>query len=613
MPDQNDPQNNSSTQSNSVSGSKDNTTSPAGVGQTPNPSGSSSQPAGSQKLKLPGDEPISTEKSPFHKTLADDTPPPPIIVQEDPTKAAPTDKTTQAITPSTQPQPTTNQIKPEPPKPQQKPMVTSPPKTSGGRKWGTKRIATILVLFVLVGGLAAGVLLIQQQQDIRERAAGDWCNPDPPGTNYGSPCEPNGATDCGADGKATECINNTWHATGECCGEPPPPGGGDFDLYQSGSCIKADNSSGGQVSVMKACFICSGPANDGCSDTHGDYLQGRTSESCGAGGPVAVPDGANGFTVVCAPSIQMCENYQIDANVIGGGDSEAIVGEHPTQGSACQPGQPTGNFSAACSEPQPSSGLAYTLRSNNFQGDGDFESTTFFLSFNGPYNSSDPVDNYLGTPTWQSDGWHGYYIYRCEAPGCSPAGGEVVKLWDNASGIKVGSNQRSIDDIASWTESNLDSSYRYLVGANLVMGGVQNDDIGSTRIEIAPYACSEPPPPPPPGGGALCQDIRAYQVTGDVNDPANWTPLTASNLPNLTSGEEVYFTVRGWEDHVDGDFDKAEFTINGATRTQVTTVKPPAANDPSEVTEFYDVYTIPSGVKSFVINARIHHAVLDWF
>ncbi len=608
MPDQNDSQNNPLTQSSSVSSSKDNITSPSEVNQNSNLSGKSTQSTNSQKLKLPTDEPISNEKSPFHKTLADDTPPPPIIVQEDPTKTTPTDKATQVASPPTQT--TTNQIKPEPLKPLQKPMVTSPPKTSGGKKWGSKRIATILGVFLLVGGVAAGVLLIQQNQDIRERAAGDWCNPPPPDRQL-SVCSPEGATACGADGVDTICMaDGYWHATGQCCGEPP--GGGDFDLYQSGSCIKADNSTGGQVSVMKACFICSGTANDGCSDSSGDYLQGRTSESCGAGGPVAVPDGANGFTVVCAPSIQMCENYQIDANVIGGGDSEAIVGDHPTQGGACQPGQPTGNFSAACSEPQPQSGLSYTLRSNNFQGDGGFESTTFFLSFNGPYDSSNPVDNYLGTPTWQSDGWHGYQIYKCQAPGCNPVSGEVVKNWDTTSGIKLGSNQRSIDDIVSWTDSNLDPSYRYTIGANLVMGGVQNDGIGSAKIEIAPYACSEPPPTPTPGG-ALCQDIRAYQVTGGVNDPKNWTPLTASNLPNLTAGEEVYFTLRGWEDHTDGDFDKAEFTINGVARTQVTTIKPSAANDPLEVAEFYDVYTIPSGVKSFVINARIHHAILGWF
>ena len=45
---------------------------------------------------------------------------------------------------------------------------TPPPKKKfGGRKF----VATILGLLVLVGGLGAGIILVQQQQDIRERAA----------------------------------------------------------------------------------------------------------------------------------------------------------------------------------------------------------------------------------------------------------------------------------------------------------------------------------------------------------------------------------------------------------------------------------------------------------
>ncbi|MGB6838774.1 MAG: hypothetical protein WBD86_02415 [Microgenomates group bacterium] len=40
------------------------------------------------------------------------------------------------------------------------------------RKFGKKTIATILGVLFLVGGIGAGVILVQQQQDIREKAAG---------------------------------------------------------------------------------------------------------------------------------------------------------------------------------------------------------------------------------------------------------------------------------------------------------------------------------------------------------------------------------------------------------------------------------------------------------
>ena len=48
------------------------------------------------------------------------------------------------------------------------PVVTPIGKPKGG---GRKVIATILGLLVLVGGLGAGIILVRQQQDIREKAA----------------------------------------------------------------------------------------------------------------------------------------------------------------------------------------------------------------------------------------------------------------------------------------------------------------------------------------------------------------------------------------------------------------------------------------------------------
>jgi hypothetical protein len=115
-------------------------------------------------------------------------------------------------------------------------------------------------------------------------------------------------------------------------------------------------------------------------------------------------------------------------------------------------------------------------------------------------------------------------------------------------------------------------------------------------------------------GGGLCQEIRAYSVDGDITNSANWTRLQADDLASLKAGNTIYFTVVGWEDNPTGDFIEARFTINGVEdQDPVDTIKPSAADDTLEVTEYYREYTIPDDVESFTINAQVHHETLGWF
>ena len=77
-----------------------------------------------------------------------------------------------------------------------------------------------------------------------------------------------------------------------------------------------------------------------------------------------------------------------------------------------------------------------------------------------------------------------------------------------------------------------------------------------------------------------------------------------SDLAVLAVGDIVRFAVGG--STTAGSFDKARFTINGTLRPEVTTQKP-GSND------FFDEYTIPVGVTSFIVKAQIHHSSLGWF
>lgn len=104
------------------------------------------------------------------------------------------------------------------------------------------------------------------------------------------------------------------------------------------------------------------------------------------------------------------------------------------------------------------------------------------------------------------------------------------------------------------------------------------------------------PSPTPPPIGASCLDVVAYDT--------DWNQLSISDLAVLGEGDVVRFAVAG--STTSGFFDKAQFTINGVLRSEVTAQKPGS-------NEFYDEYTVPAGVTSFTVNAQIHHSSLGWF
>lgn len=86
------------------------------------------------------------------------------------------------------------------------PIISPPPKKFGGKKI----IATILGLLILVGALGTGVLLVKQQQDIREKAAaGDVCR------SIGGQCVPDNYSCDGADDQI-DCPPEKKCGRGDC-------------------------------------------------------------------------------------------------------------------------------------------------------------------------------------------------------------------------------------------------------------------------------------------------------------------------------------------------------------------------------------------------------------
>jgi hypothetical protein len=96
------------------------------------------------------------------------------------------------------------------------PVISQAPKSKGG---GKRVIATILGLLVLVGGLGAGIVLVKQQQDIREKAYETECEPGEKincTTTSGCP----GTKTCGTNFKFGSCVDKA----GDNCPATCSPG-----------------------------------------------------------------------------------------------------------------------------------------------------------------------------------------------------------------------------------------------------------------------------------------------------------------------------------------------------------------------------------------------------
>lgn len=193
------------------------------------------------------------------------------------------------------------------------------------------------------------------------------------------------------------------------------------------------------------------------------------------------------------------------------------TGEPCTVNAACNgvarlPEPPTGSPHFACTPNQEwsedGSALSYDIRVSNIEGAGAFESSTIFIQFSGTKTREDQMMiEFLGTPTWASNGanptcagtnWCGYFIYRQQ----TLSGNSFSYTWKTTNGPLVGSNRRSLKDISTFARDVLDRPFRLNIGVNLKMGGVQNNLIGSYRMDIFPDACAEPDATAP-----ICRDV----------------------------------------------------------------------------------------------------------
>ncbi len=190
------------------------------------------------------------------------------------------------------------------------PPVVTP--TSPKKKFGGKRvIATILGLLVLVGGVGAGIVLVRQQQDIREKAAGPGqsCSV---GVQSGTCTTISSCTGAGGIFKGTSsggCVSPAGQNIG-CC------------TCNSGNCYNDCLCKGNTATECRA--ACPTPTTVPCNsgNCYNDCLcRGNTATECRAACPTASP------TITSSPTAQTCRTGWLSGGTNRDAAEEACIGQ----------------------------------------------------------------------------------------------------------------------------------------------------------------------------------------------------------------------------------------------------------------------------------------------
>lgn len=370
--------------------------------------------------------------------------------------------------------------------------------TTGKKNPKGRMVATILGFLVLIGGLGAGVILTQQEQNINEKAFGQ------PGS-----CQYEYTTRQTCEAAAcTDGYNCRWDADENLCKKGP-------------ECTVEDTSN-----------ICSG---------------NNVAREC-AGKQV-------GYRYTSGVSGELCE-YECVPNPAEGGLPNCGISKHQ---STCQViNQDSGTSSATCS----CSGSTCSVTANR-----KCAATT--------------VINAQGQP-----------VAVPAAEGCS-----VYHLACNDKDQQTCVVSNADETIAAGAQS---SSFRKNCGIEQIDIECTNPALHYNSVSRR-YAtdCDEPNPSDTPSTeiSAQCLNVKAYNAQGQK--------LSVAQLSQLQPGDTVRFSVAGTTTG-GGSFTKARFTINGAQRPEVT-------QKISGTDEFFDTYTIPAGVTSFTVSAKIFHSSLGYF
>ncbi|MBI4059039.1 hypothetical protein HY404_02235 [Candidatus Microgenomates bacterium] len=473
------------------------------------------------------------------------------------------------------------------------PPVITPPSP---RRPKAKIVGAILALLILVVGIPVGVFLVQQNQEVREKASTcqDDCN--------------SALTSCN-----NQCNQNFDSCTGTC---GPADGSTEYESCY-GACQGAQNScNSGCGGEFDFCLTSCGSTTcpDGiCSDE--EFNNGSCAQDCGSPGSNVCGDGTcsdEEFNNNNCP--QDCTPTDGDGDG-GGGESNYCIeaGYHQ-----CTPGSPAGtctNNGQTCTSYEHYAcnygGQNYCdapICDTNSCGGGDDGGGGGGCQYNNAYDAGLLADK--PNPNDQCGTQDGIYCnngntnFCCYGDGncfagqqgsCTNNGNGSITTTQSAQIIEFscpGQTSATGSCSENQTSKGNQPAGTYTTGGS-GCGGFQIDAVGLCG-SYKFVSCG--------GGGEpevnnQCLNIKAYDT--------NWKQLSTSELAQLKVGDQIRVAVNG--NTTSGTLNKARFRINNSSSWQETTAKNPNG-------EFYISVTISQGPPTWKFDAQLHHQESDtWF
>jgi hypothetical protein len=485
--------------------------------------------------------------------------------------------------------------------------------TSGGGSGKKKKIvAAILGLLLLVGGVGAGVYLVQQQQDIREKAAGG-CGTEPD-YNFNRPPS--------TIGPFTQSGKVTIYYRGMEAGVRKINlryKGQDYTITTTSDKIQnlstpIQVSSGDTIELINIESpeeeIPSCAPDKSTPQYAWGWIDVNADLTCGSGLPgpptsgttipfdkISVANDINGYTNPVV-SRQCWSDWR---EWPGDYDFNDFFLMFATE-------NPLACGSLTASKSTISSNESVTLTAKTSGGDA----TSFIFA---AYNRDNEYSPGNSKPVCVTSGGD----ITTETKDCPAGSHHLIFKYSNTTPRTTGTKTLAYNQLFV-ADTNNGGALVKKASINAFFG----DDKGNAthsdpKCVTYVNASSEGTPPPtptatptnPPGVSGQCIEILAYSAEFDQSGSSKWTKLSAEDLKSLSAGDTVYFTVRGSVSS--GTIDKARFSVSSTPtssptwRTAVTTKIPQSE-------EFYDAYTIPEGQTSFYVNAQVHHLENNrWF
>ncbi len=391
-------------------------------------------------------------------------------------------------------------------------VMQSQPISSNPRKKfaGGKVIATILGLFLLVGGLGAGIMLVGQNQNVEEQAAG-LCG-------Y---CSGNKCVGCGG-GKTS---------VGECSSPSDcAPGGGGADTPPSGG--SGNNGNPVDEDEPGECGFCNGTTCVGCGGGRLNVGECTSSAQCGAGVP-----GIN------------CGNGQCQT----GENSYNCPNDCFSPGATCGNGQcesseTFNNCSADCAAPSAPTGINCT-GSATVGNDYNTNSTQVTIT----QALTQKCTSKCGDAT--------LYASVCKCSGINMTEGCNTNC--ETQPIVNGAISATAPTCGT-VQIDVGCKNTYNTYGSVAFASQQANSACSSTSTTPPSNPPAPTPTAPPVITASCQNVKAYTEA--------WVLLTQTQLGALKPTNKVNFCVAGVASG--GSFNKAKFTINGSVQAETTTKRP---------------------------------------